>query len=46
MANVVIAPDVYARNRDALQGAFVLIDEGLQKDHRAINITAKQMIVL
>jgi error-prone DNA polymerase len=35
MINVVIAPDVYARDRAALQGAFVLIDGVLQKDHGA-----------
>ena len=41
MINVVIAPDVYARDRAALQGAFVLIDGILQKDHGALNVVAK-----
>ena len=41
MVNVVIAPDVYARDRAALQGAFVLIEGVLQKDHGAINVVAK-----
>ncbi len=41
MVNVVIAPDIYTRDRAALQGAFVLIDGVLQKDHGAINIVAK-----
>jgi error-prone DNA polymerase len=43
MVNVVIAPDVYARDRAALQGAFVLIDGVLQKDHGAINVVARQI---
>ena len=41
MVNVVIAPNVYTRDRAALQGAFVLIDGILQKDHKAINVVAK-----
>jgi error-prone DNA polymerase len=43
MVNVVIAPDVYARDRDALQGAFVLINGVLQRDHGAINVVAQQI---
>jgi error-prone DNA polymerase len=46
MVNVVIAPDIYTRDRAALQGAFVVIDGVLQKDHRAINVIARQMIAL
>lgn len=41
MVNVVIAPDVYAAYRPALQGAFVLIEGVAQKDHGAINVVAK-----
>jgi error-prone DNA polymerase len=36
MVNVVIAPDVYARDRVAFQGAFVLIQGILQKKHKTI----------
>jgi error-prone DNA polymerase len=43
MVNVVIAPDIYTRDRAALQGAFVLIDGVLQKDHGAINVVARQI---
>ena len=32
MIDVVIAPDIYARDRAALQGAFVLIKGVLQRD--------------
>lgn len=46
MVNVVIAPDVYTRDRAALQGAFVLIDGVLQKDHGAINVIAWQITSL
>jgi error-prone DNA polymerase len=35
MINVVIAPDVYARDRAALQGVLVLIEGVLQKQHTA-----------
>ena len=58
MVNVVLSPDVYAASREALHGAFVLI-EGLkvQKDHRAtphcthavgasVNVIAKRMAAL
>jgi error-prone DNA polymerase len=46
MVNVVIAPDIYTRDQAALQGAFVLIEGVLQKDHGAINVIARQMIAL
>jgi hypothetical protein len=39
----VIAPDIYTRDRAALQGAFALIDGALQKDHQAINVVARQI---
>jgi error-prone DNA polymerase len=35
IVNIIIAPDVYARDRAALQGALVLIDGVLQKQHKA-----------
>jgi hypothetical protein len=35
MVNIMIAPDIYTRDRTALQGAFVLIDGIPQKDHGA-----------
>jgi error-prone DNA polymerase len=41
MVKVVIVPDIYAGDRAALQGAFVLIEGILQKDHGAINVVAK-----
>ncbi len=43
MVNVVIAPDIYARDRAALQGAFVLIDGVVQKDHGALNVVARRI---
>ncbi len=39
-SNVVLSPDVYAQCRLALQGAFVLIDGVVQKDHGATNVVA------
>ncbi len=38
MVNVAIAPDIYTRDRAALQGAFFLIDGVLQKNHKAIYV--------
>ena len=35
MVNVVLSPDVYAASREALHGAFVLIEGLVQKDHGA-----------
>ncbi len=46
MANVVIAPQVYERDRAALQGAFVLIDGVLQKDHKTTNVLARSLTPL
>jgi hypothetical protein len=47
MVNAVIAPDAYTRDRAALQGAFVLIDGVLQKDHSAsVNVIAPQVVEL
>ena len=43
MVNVIIAPDIYTRDRIALQGVFVLIGGVLQKDHGAINVVARQI---
>jgi error-prone DNA polymerase len=41
MVNAVLAPDVYAQYRAALQGAFVLIEGIVQKDHGVINVVAR-----
>ncbi len=38
MVNVAIVPDIYTRDQAALQGAFILIDGVLQKDHKAIYV--------
>jgi hypothetical protein len=46
MVNVVIAPDIYARDRAALQGVFVLIDGVLQKDHKANNVVARRIVAV
>jgi len=46
MVNVVIAPDIYTRDRSALQGAFVLVNGVLQKDHGAVNVVARQIIAI
>lgn len=43
MVNVILAPDVYAQYRSALQGAFVLIEGVVQKDHGAINVVAQRI---
>ncbi len=43
MVNVIIAPDIYTRDRAALQGAFVLIEGVLQRDHGAINVVARRI---
>jgi error-prone DNA polymerase len=40
MVNVVIAPTVYAQYRQAIHGAFVLIEGVVQHDHGAINVVA------
>ena len=46
MVDVVIAPDIYTRDRAALQGTFVLIKGVLQRDRGAINVVARQIIAL
>jgi len=46
MVNVVLSPDVYAASREALHGAFVLIEGVVQKDHRAINVVAQRINAL
>ncbi len=43
MVNVVIAPGVYAKCREAIHGAFVIVDGILQKDHGAINVVAREV---
>jgi hypothetical protein len=40
MVNVVVPPDVYAQRREAIHGAFVIIEGVAQKDHGAINMLA------
>ncbi len=40
MANVVVPPDVYAQCRQAIHGAFVIVEGVVQKDHGAINVLA------
>lgn len=46
MVNAVLSPDVYAQNRSALQGAFVLIEGVVQKDRGAINVVARRIDVI
>jgi hypothetical protein len=41
MVNVIIASDEYAKHRDALHGAFVLIGGVVQQDHGAINVVTR-----
>jgi error-prone DNA polymerase len=43
MVNVVVSPDVYARCRQAIHGAFVMVDGIVQKDHGAINVVAREV---
>lgn len=43
MVNVVVPPDVYTQCRQAIHGAFVIIDGVVQKDHGAINVLAAQV---
>jgi error-prone DNA polymerase len=43
MVNVVISPDVYAKCREAIHGAFVLVDGVVQKDYGAINVVAREV---
>jgi len=40
MVNVVIPPAVYEKCRQAIHGAFVIVDRVLQKEHGAINVLA------
>jgi DNA polymerase III alpha subunit len=43
MVNVVVPPDVYAQCRQAIHGAFVIVDGLVQKDHGAVNVLAAQV---
>ncbi len=43
MVNVVVAPDVYARDRAPLQSALVLVDGVLQRDHGAGNLVVQRI---
>jgi error-prone DNA polymerase len=40
IANVVVLPEVYARCRQAVRGAFVLVDGMVQRDHGSIHVVA------
>jgi hypothetical protein len=40
MVNVVVPPSVYEQCREAIHGAFVIVEGVVQKDHGAINILA------
>ena len=39
-ANVIIPPAVYEQCRQAIHGAFVIVEGVVQKDHGAINVLA------
>ncbi len=43
MVNAGVASDIYTRDRVALQGAVVLIDGVLQRDHGDITVIAKSI---
>ncbi len=43
MVNVVVHPAIYERDRQALHGAFVLIEGILQKERGAISVAAKKV---
>jgi hypothetical protein len=40
MVNVVVSPAVYEQCRQAIHGAFVIVEGVVQKDHGAINVLA------
>jgi hypothetical protein len=39
--NVMLAPDVFANYREAVHGAFVLIEGVVRQDYGAINVLAQ-----
>ena len=41
IANVVVLPEVYARCRQAVRSAFVIVDGVVQRDHGAIHVVAR-----
>jgi len=43
MVNVVVSPDVYAKYRTAIHAAFAIIEGVVQRDHKAINVIAKEV---
>ena len=43
IANVVVLPEVYARCRQAVRSAFVLVDGVVQRQHGAIHIVAREV---
>lgn len=46
IVNVVVHPAIYERDRQALHGAFVLIEGVLQKERGAISVAAKKVIAM
>jgi error-prone DNA polymerase len=43
MVNVVVHPTIYERDRQALHGAFVLIEGVLQNERGAISVAARKI---
>jgi error-prone DNA polymerase len=43
IANVVVLPEVYARCRQALRSAFVLVDGVVQRQHGAVHVVAREV---
>ena len=46
MLNVVVPPDVYARCRQAIHSAFVIVEGVMQRDHGTINVLAATVRVV
>ncbi len=46
LVNVVIAPQVYARHREAIHSTLVIVEGVVQKDHGAINVVATQVTAI
>ena len=44
IVNVVLSLEVYARCREAVHGAFVIIEGLVQRDHGAIHVVAKDVV--
>lgn len=43
IANVVVLPEVYARCRQAVRSAFVLVDGVVQRQHGAVHVVAREV---